>query len=222
MQAITRNPLAEPGLLGVNAGAAFAVVFAIYLFDIGTLSAYVWFAFVGAAIASVVVFVLGSLGRGGATPIRLALAGAALTALLGSFTSAVLLLDQQALDQYRFWAVGSLAGRDESTMLDVLPFIAVGLVLSIGLARPLNSLGLGEDDRPGARHTRRLDAGHDRRRRHPAVRRGDRRLRADRLRRSRRAARARGRSADPTSAGCCRTRPCSGRSCCSPAMSPAA
>ncbi len=145
MQAITRNPLAEPGLLGVNAGAAFAVVFAIYLFDIGTLSAYVWFAFVGAAIASVMVFVLGSIGRGGATPIRLALAGAALTALLGSFTSAVLLLDQQALDQYRFWAVGSLAGRDESTLLDVLPFIAVGLVLSIGLARPLNSLGLGED-----------------------------------------------------------------------------
>jgi iron complex transport system permease protein len=145
MQAITRNPLAEPGLLGVNAGAAFSVVFAIYLFDIGTLSAYVWFAFVGAAVASVAVFVLGSLGRGGATPVRLALAGAALTALLGSFTSAVLLLDQQALDQYRFWAVGSLAGRDESTLFDVLPFIAVGLMLSLALARPLNTLGLGEE-----------------------------------------------------------------------------
>ena len=145
MQAITRNPLAEPGLLGVNAGAAFAVVFAIYLFDVGSLSAYVWFAFVGAAIASVAVFVLGSLGRSGATPVRLALAGAAMSALLGAFTSAVLLLDQQALDQYRFWAVGSLAGRDESTLFDVLPFIAIGLVLSLGLARPLNAMGLGEE-----------------------------------------------------------------------------
>lgn len=145
MQAITRNPLADPGLLGVNAGAAFAVVFAIYLFDIASLSAFVWFAFVGAAVASFVVFTLGSLGRGGATPVRLALAGAALSYLLMAFTSAVLLLDQQALDQYRFWEVGSLAGRDESTLFDVLPFIAVGLAISVGLAGPLNALGLGDD-----------------------------------------------------------------------------
>ena len=145
MQAITRNPLAEPGLLGVNSGAALSVVLSIYLFDVSSLSAWVWFAFIGAAVASVAVFVLGSMGGGGATPIRLALAGAALTALLSALTQAVLLLDQQALDQYRFWEVGSLAGRDESTMFDVLPFIAVGLLLSVGVARSLNALALGEE-----------------------------------------------------------------------------
>lgn len=145
MQAITRNPLAEPGLLGVNSGAALAVVLSIYLFDITSLSVWIWFAFGGAAVAAVIVFVLGSIGRGGATPIRLALAGAALTALLSALTQAVLLLDQQALDQYRFWEVGSLAGRDESTMFDVLPFIAVGLALSAGVARSLNAMALGEE-----------------------------------------------------------------------------
>ena len=146
MQAITRNPLAEPGLLGVNAGAAFAVVFAIYLFDIGTLLGL-----------RVVRLRRGGDRLGDGVRARLDWAAAGRprsgwrwpgrrsSALLGAFTSAVLLLDQQALDQYRFWAVGSLAGRDESTLLDVLPFIAVGLVLSIGLARPLNALGLGED-----------------------------------------------------------------------------
>jgi iron complex transport system permease protein len=145
MQAITRNPLAEPGLLGVNAGAALAVVLAIYALDISALGQSVWFAFLGAAVASVMVFVLGSMGRGGATPIRLALAGAALTALLVSLTSTVLMLDQRTLDQYRFWMVGSLAGRDDSTMNQVLPFIAVGLVIAVASARPLNALALGEE-----------------------------------------------------------------------------
>jgi iron complex transport system permease protein len=145
MQAITRNPLADPGLLGVNAGAAFAVVLAIWMFNLSSLSALVWFAFVGAAVAAVVVYVLGSMGRGGATPIRLALAGAALSALLAGFTSAVLILDQQTLDQYRFWEVGSLAGRDESTMFQVLPFITIGLLLALACARPLNAMGLGDE-----------------------------------------------------------------------------
>jgi iron complex transport system permease protein len=145
MQAITRNPLADPGLLGVNAGSAFAVVFSIWLFGFSSLSSFVWFALLGAAVASVVVFALGSIGRGGATPVRLALAGSALTALLGGLTSAVLLLDQQALDQYRFWAVGSLAGRDESTMIEVLPFISLGLLLALACARSLNALALGEE-----------------------------------------------------------------------------
>lgn len=145
MQGITRNPLAEPGLLGVNAGAALAVVLSIYLFGVQSLSTSVWFAFVGAAAASVAVYVLGSLGRGGATPVRLALAGSALTALLGAFTSAILLLDQQALDQFRFWAVGSIAGRDQSTLMSVLPFMVAGLLISVACARPLNALGLGEE-----------------------------------------------------------------------------
>lgn len=145
MQAITRNPLADPGLLGVNAGAALAVVFGIAVLGITSLSAFVWLAFAGAMVTSVVVYALGSLGRGGATPVRLALAGAALSALLGAFTSALILLDQQTLDQYRFWAVGSLSGRDETVMMQVLPFIVVGLVVGLACARPLNALGLGEE-----------------------------------------------------------------------------
>jgi iron complex transport system permease protein len=111
MQGVTRNPLADPGLLGVNAGAAFAVVLAIWAFGIASVSGLVWFAFVGAAVASVAVYLLGSAGRGGANPVRLALAGAALAALLFALTRAVTLLDQATLDQFRFWAVGSLAGR---------------------------------------------------------------------------------------------------------------
>jgi iron complex transport system permease protein len=145
MQAITRNPLADPGLLGVNAGAALAVVIGIAAFGMGSLSAYVWLAFLGAMITALVVYALGSLGRGGATPVRLALAGAALSALLGSLTSAVVLLDRQTLDQFRFWAVGSLAGRDEAVLVQVVPFIVVGLVVGLACARPLNALGLGEE-----------------------------------------------------------------------------
>ena len=145
MQAITRNPLADPGLLGVNAGAALAVVTAIWAFHVGSLSALVWWAFLGAAVTSVVVFALGSLGRGGATPVRLALAGAALSALLASLTSAITLLDQATLDQFRFWAVGSLGGRDQAVIGQVLPFIAVGLLVGLACARPLNALGLGDD-----------------------------------------------------------------------------
>jgi iron complex transport system permease protein len=145
MQAVTRNPLADPGVLGVSAGASLAVVVAIYVFGLTSLSAYVWFALVGAAVASVVVYSLGSLGRGGATPVRLALAGAALSASLGGLTSAVVLLDRRTLDQYRFWIVGSLGGRDESVLASVAPFLFTGLALAVGLSRSLNALALGDD-----------------------------------------------------------------------------
>lgn len=145
MQGVTRNPLADPGLLGVNAGASFAVVLAIWAFGITSVSGLVWFAFVGAAITSVVVYVLGSAGRGGATPVRLALAGAALAALLFALTRAVTLLDQATLDQFRFWAVGSLAGRGTEVGGQVAPFMLVGVVLALGAARQLNAMALGED-----------------------------------------------------------------------------
>jgi iron complex transport system permease protein len=145
MQGVTRNPLADPAIIGIEGGASLAVVIGIYTFDVMSLSAYVWFAFAGAAAASVAVYFLGSLGRGGATPIKLALAGAAMSALLFSFTSAILLLDLQTLDQFRFWVVGSLAGRDSSTVVEVLPFIAVGTLLALMSARALNTLALGDD-----------------------------------------------------------------------------
>ncbi len=145
MQGVTRNPLADPGILGIEAGAALAVVIGIYSFGLASLTGYVWFAFAGAAVASAVVYALGSLGRGGATPVKLALAGAAMASLLGSFTSAILLLDVATLDQFRFWVVGSLAGRDNTIAVAVLPFLAVGFVLALGSARQLNVLALGQD-----------------------------------------------------------------------------
>lgn len=145
MQGVTRNPLADPGILGIEAGAALAVCVGIYTFGVASLSGYVWFAFVGAAVASVVVYALGSMGRGGATPVKLALAGAAMAALLSSLTSAILLLDVTTLDQYRFWVVGALAGRDSTIIGQVLPFMAVGTVLALASARSLNALALGDD-----------------------------------------------------------------------------
>jgi iron complex transport system permease protein len=145
MQGVTRNPLADPGILGIQAGASLAVVIGIYAFGIGSLAGYVWLAFAGAASASVVVYVLGSMGRGGVTPVKLALAGAALASLLGSFTSAILLTDLATLDQFRFWVVGSLAGRGGDIAVQVLPFLAVGTILALGSARSLNALALGDD-----------------------------------------------------------------------------
>jgi iron complex transport system permease protein len=145
MQGVARNPLADPGILGVNAGAALFVVVGIFSFGVTSLMGYVWFAFAGAAIASVVVYLLGSTGRGGATPVKLALAGAAVTALLASITTAVLLIDVATLDQFRFWAVGSLAGRDADVVRQVAPFIVAGGVCALLSSRLLNALAMGDD-----------------------------------------------------------------------------
>jgi len=145
MQAVTRNPLADPGILGVNAGASFAVVIAIWAFGVGSVLGLVWFAFAGAAVTSVVVYLLGSIGRGGAVPVRLALAGAAISAFLFAMTRAVTLLDTNTLDQFRFWAVGSLSGRDAEVAWHLAGFVVVGLVIAVAVSRPLNALALGED-----------------------------------------------------------------------------
>ncbi|MFF1833926.1 FecCD family ABC transporter permease [Streptomyces sp. NPDC058231] len=143
MQALTRNPLAEPGLLGVNAGASAAVVSAITFFGVTSLTGYVWFAFLGAAVVSVAVYLLG--GSRTATPVRLALAGTAAGAALFGYVNAVQLLDAAALDRLRFWTVGSLASANMETIGKVWPFIAVGVVLSLLIARPLNALEMGDD-----------------------------------------------------------------------------
>jgi iron complex transport system permease protein len=145
MQGVARNPLADPGILGVEAGAALFVVVGIHSFGVASLIGYVWFAFAGAAIASVVVYTVGSLGREGATPVKLALAGAAITTFLGSITTAILLFDVATLDQFRFWAVGSLAGRDGHIASQMAPFIAVGTVMALMSGRLLNGLALGDD-----------------------------------------------------------------------------
>ncbi|KOG50669.1 FecCD family ABC transporter permease [Streptomyces decoyicus] len=154
MQALTRNPLADPGVLGINAGASAAVVSAISFFGVTSLSGYVWFAFAGAAVVSVAVYVLG--GTRSATPVRLALAGTALTAVLVGYINAVNLMDTAALDKMRFWTVGSLAAATMPTVSHIAPFLAVGGLLALLIARPLNALALGDDQARalGARLTR--------------------------------------------------------------------
>ncbi|WP_411144031.1 FecCD family ABC transporter permease [Streptomyces sp. x-80] len=154
MQALTRNPLADPGVLGVNAGASAAVVSAISFFGVTSLTGYVWFAFAGAAVVSVAVYVLG--GTRNATPVRLALAGTALTAVLVGYINAVNLMDTAALDKMRFWTVGSLAAATMETVTGIAPFLAVGAVLALLIARPLNAVALGDDQAKalGARLTR--------------------------------------------------------------------
>ncbi|MFJ8587240.1 FecCD family ABC transporter permease [Streptomyces sp. NPDC093595] len=143
MQALTRNPLAEPGLMGVNAGAAAAVVTAISFFGVTSLTGYVWFAFAGAAVVSVLVYLLG--GSRSANPVRLALAGTAATFALYGYVNAVQLLDSAALDRLRFWTVGSLATADMDTVRRVAPFVGAGVVLALLIARPLNAMEMGDD-----------------------------------------------------------------------------
>lgn len=145
LQGITRNPIADPGILGISQGASVGVVLAIAFAGVHTLTGYVWFAFAGAGIASVAVYAIASGGRGGATPVKLALGGAAINALLVSVTTAVLTTQASALDEFRFWNVGSLAGRDAGIVSQVWPFLLVGVVLVLSVARGLDALALGED-----------------------------------------------------------------------------
>jgi iron complex transport system permease protein len=145
MQGVTRNPIAEPGILGISTGAAFAVVVAIFLLGVDSVAGYAWFALLGAGVSALLVFALGASGSGGATPVKLALAGAVLSALLVALTSAVLVADVETLDDFRFWIVGSIAGRGTGVALTVLPFIAAGLLLAFLAGRELNALALGDD-----------------------------------------------------------------------------
>ncbi|MFD1656838.1 FecCD family ABC transporter permease [Streptomyces caeni] len=143
LQALTRNPLADPGLLGINAGASAAVVTALTSFGVTSLSGYVWFAFLGAAAVGALVWFLGG-GRSG-TPARLALAGAAISAALYGYLQAVMIMDDAALGTMRFWTVGSLASATDATIVQVLPFLLAGTVLALALARPLNAVAMGDD-----------------------------------------------------------------------------
>lgn len=148
IQGHTRNPLADPGLLGVTSGSSLAVVIAISAFGLTTPVGYLWFAFVGAAAGTVVVVLIATVAgrRRDASPAALVLAGAAVSAFLSAATGIVLLLDSSALDLYRFWTVGSLAsGRGLDVLLPVLPFLLAGVVLAIGQSRALDVLSLGDD-----------------------------------------------------------------------------
>lgn len=145
LQGLTRNPLADPALLGISSGASLAVVLGIMLLGLTSLTQYVWMAFLGAALASALVYAIGSLGREGATPLKLALAGAATTAALGSGVSMVLLSRTDVLDTFRFWQVGSIGRASLPEIAQVVPFLVVGAVLAVGSARGMDALALGDD-----------------------------------------------------------------------------
>jgi iron complex transport system permease protein len=144
-QAITRNPLADPSILGVSSGATLAVVIVVYFFGLTAPYQYVWFAFAGALLASLLVFTMSSAGRGGATPAKVALAGIVISAMLSSWTSALLLLDRETMDVVRFWMAGSVAGRDLETLYWLAPFIIGGSVVGLFLGHQLNVLSLGDE-----------------------------------------------------------------------------
>jgi iron complex transport system permease protein len=144
-QGLTRNPLAGPEVLGVNGGAAFAAVVGIALVGVAPLGGYIWFCFAGAALALGAVIAIAAAGRGGATPVKIAMAGAAVSALLFSLTSAIVLRNHDLFERFRFWIVGSLARADLPTVVQAVPFLAAGAVLALALARPLDAATLGDD-----------------------------------------------------------------------------
>ncbi len=145
IQAATRNPLADPGLLGVNAGAAFFVTIAVGLFGWQSIDAYIWASFAGAIVVAVVVYTLGAIGRDGATPVRLVLSGVAISAVLAGIGSSITFLDPQAFDALRMWSIGSIAGRNMNVVVTITPFIMAGLVVAVLVARALNAVALGDD-----------------------------------------------------------------------------
>ncbi|GIP19205.1 iron ABC transporter [Paenibacillus montaniterrae] len=149
MQSVTRNPLADPSILGVNTGASLFVVCGIALFNITTANEYIWLALLGAGITAVFVFGIGSMGRGGATPIKLVLAGAATSAALSSLVSAILIPRAYAMDQMRFWQVGSVGSASWSSITTFIPFLLIGILIAVITAPALNALALGDEAASG-------------------------------------------------------------------------
>jgi iron complex transport system permease protein len=145
MQGLTRNALADPGILGISAGAAFAVVLATFCLGTASIQAQTWAAFVGGAIAALTVYLLGSVGRSGLTPLKLILAGAVLAYLLSSLTTGMLVLSQRTLEEVRFWLAGSVAGRDLGILLPVLPYLLMGFVAAFSMGKQITALTLGEE-----------------------------------------------------------------------------
>jgi len=149
MQSVTRNPIADPSILGVNMGAAFFVVCGIAFFHIQSAHQYIWFALAGALAAAVFVFGIGSLGGGGASPLKLVLAGAATSAALSSLVTAVMIPRTYVMEQFRFWQVGSVGAGTWDSLLLLLPFLAAGIITACFCAPALNALALGEEAAEG-------------------------------------------------------------------------
>ena len=145
IQAFTRNPLADPGILGVNAGAALAVAFGVTVLGMSTITQYLWLALAGAIVTTVLVTLIGALGRAGATPIRMTLAGVGIGAVLSGITSALALTNQTAFSRLLGWSAGSVTGPPLATAGIIAPLVGVGVVIAILLSRDLNALALGDD-----------------------------------------------------------------------------
>ncbi len=145
MQTLTKNPLASPDIFGVNAGAGLAVVTGVTVFGISNLQVFTWLSFLGAAIAAISIFMIGSMGRGGLTPMKLTLAGAAMTAMVASLTQGLLVSNEALLEQVLFWLAGSVSGRSLDNLVAVLPYLAVGWGLALIMSGKMNVLSMGED-----------------------------------------------------------------------------
>lgn len=145
IQALTRNPLADPGILGVNAGAGFAITLGIGVFGLSGITGYIWFAFLGAAATTVLVYLIGSAGRGLASPVTLVLAGVALGAVLNGFSTFLTLIDPETFRSVRHWGLGSIARTNLTDTLGVVPFLGIGLLIAVMLSGALNSIALGDD-----------------------------------------------------------------------------
>lgn len=149
MQSVTRNPIADPSILGVNTGASLFVVCGIAFLNISSANQYIWLALAGAAITAVFVYGIGSMGRGGATPIKLVLAGAATSAALASLVSAIMIPRSYVMDQFRFWQVGSVGSATWDAIATFAPFLIVGILGAFLTAPALNALALGDDAATG-------------------------------------------------------------------------
>lgn len=145
IQALTRNPLADPGILGVNAGAGFAVTIGVGVFGLGGITGYIWFAFAGAVVATVLVYLVGSAGRGSASPVTLVLAGVALSAVLNGFSTFLTLIDEETFRAVRSWGVGSIARTSLDDAMAVLPFLVCGLLIAFAISGSLNAVALGDE-----------------------------------------------------------------------------
>lgn len=145
IQAFTRNPLADPGILGVNAGAGFFVTIAVGVLGLTSAGVYVWFALLGAGVVTVLVYLIGSIGRGVGSPVQMTLAGVALSAVLGGVASGISLKNPQAFDAMRFWGAGSIGGRSLDVVAVIGPLILIGIILALLVAKPLNALAMGDD-----------------------------------------------------------------------------
>lgn len=145
MQSITRNPIADPSILGVNTGASLFVVAGIAFFNITVAYQYIWLAIIGAGVTAVFVYSVASMGKDGATPLKLALSGSAVSIVLGSLVSTIMLPNNRVMEAFRFWQVGSIGSATWESIMLISPFLIVGLIISMFISGYLNNLALGDE-----------------------------------------------------------------------------